>query len=279
MKKRIPLIIGILLIIISVCLLLYPYFINFINSFYSDSEIREYSKNINVLDEKQKQRFYDEAREYNSKLTERVVNFTFSSDSIIENYNDILNFNDGVMGYIKIPKIDVNLPIYHGSDESVLSKGAAHVPNTALPIGGKGNHTVISAHTAYPEQVFFDNLQDLTDGDYIYISVLGDTLIYQVCDMNIVEPTDVELLQSNKDKDLLSLVTCYPYAINSHRLIVTAEFISKSDENDTATEDIVTVIDSPKSNNFIIIFTVIIITMIVVIALIVIHKKGRRKNA
>lgn len=272
-------IIGILLIIFSFLSLLYPSLSNFVNSFYSDSKIENYSTNVNVLNDSQKRKYYAEAQEYNSMLNDRVTNFTFSSDSIVENYNDILNFNDGVMGYIKIPKIDVNLPIYHGSDESILSKGAAHVPNTAFPIGGKGNHTVISAHTAFPTQVFFDNLKDLTEGDCVYISVLGDTLIYEVCDINIVEPTDIELLQSNKDKDLLSLVTCYPYAVNSHRLIVTAEFVSKSDGNDTATQDTVTVLDGTGSNDlFLIIFTVILIVTIT-IAIVTVYKKGRRKNA
>lgn len=279
MKKRAPLVIGIILITISLLSLLYPFLSNYINSFYSNSEIENYSNNVNVLSSEDKNNYYKEAENYNSKLSDRVTNFTFSSESVIENYDDILNFNDGVIGYIEIPKIDVKLPIYHGSDESVLSKGSAHVPNTAFPIGGKGNHTVISAHTAFPTQVFFDNLKDLTEGDYVYISILDDTLTYQVCDINIVEPTDIELLQADKEKDLLSLITCYPYAVNSHRLIVTTKYIDKSDV--TATQDTVKVIDTHKSNNFILIIFTVLLIIAIVIAIIVVYKKkkGRKNNA
>lgn len=279
MKKRAPLVIGIILITISLLSLLYPFLSNYINSFYSNTEIENYSNNVNVLSSEDKNNYYKEAENYNLKLSDRVTNFTFSSESVVENYDDILNFNDGVIGYIEIPKIDVKLPIYHGSDESVLSKGAAHVPNTAFPIGGKGNHTVISAHTAFPTQVFFDNLKDLTEGDYVYISILDDTLTYQVCDINIVEPTDIELLQANKEKDLLSLITCYPYAVNSHRLIVTTKYIDKSDV--TATQDTVKVIDTHKSNNFILIIFTVLLIIAIVIAIIVVYKKkkGRKNNA
>lgn len=279
MKKRIPLIIGIILIIFSFLSILYPYLSNFINSFFSDTKIENYSMNVDTLDDNQKNEYYAAAKEYNSRLTDKVTNFTYSSESIVGNYNDILNFNDGVIGYIKIPKIDVSLPIYHGSDEDVLSKGAAHIPNTAFPISGKGNHTVISAHTAYPTQIFFDNLKDLTEGDYVYISVLGDTLTYEVCDINIVEPTDIELLQTNKDKDLLSLVTCYPYAVNSHRLIVTAEFVSKSVGNNTATQDTVTIIDNLEPNKFMLIIFTVMIAITIIVVIVVIFKKGCRKNA
>lgn len=274
MKKRAPLVIGIILITISLISLLYPFLSNSINSFYSNSEIENYSNNVNVLSSEDKNNYYKEAENYNIKLSDRVTKFTFSSESVVENYDAILNFNDGILGYIEIPKIDVKLPIYHGSDESVLSKGAAHVPNTAFPIGGKGNHTVISAHTAFPTQVFFDNLKDLTEGDYVYISILDDTLTYQVCDINIVEPTDIELLQANKEKDLLSLITCYPYAVNSHRLIVTTKYIDKSDV--TATQDTVKVIDTHKSNNFILIIFTILFVIAIMIAIIVVHKKSNK---
>ncbi len=232
--KKLYLILGSIFMMIALGFMLYPTISNVINSLNNNSTVEDYSESVKTLSVKEKQKYFSNAENYNKKLANRVSNISYSTDAFIDGYNDILNF-DGIIGYINIPKIDVNLPIYHGTDENVLSEGAAHLPNTAFPIGGKGNHTVISAHTAYPGKVFFDDLPDLTNGDLIYINILDEQLTYKVCDINIVDPDDISFLQVDENRDLLSLVTCYPYAVNSHRLIVTAEHIENSSSNDEVT--------------------------------------------
>ena len=130
---------------------------------------------------------------------------------------------DGQIGTINIPSIDCRLPIYHGSSEDMLTKGAVHLAGTAFPIGGSSARSVISAHTAFPGKIFFDRLSEVEIGESFSVTVLGDTFYYKVTEINIVLPDEVEYLQPVKDKDLITLVTCTPYALNTHRLLVTGE--------------------------------------------------------
>lgn len=127
----------------------------------------------------------------------------------------------GIIGIIKIPKIGVKLPIYHGTKEDTLARGAGHLYGTDLPVGGKGRHTVITAHTGLPNATMFDSLTDLKKGDYFYLDVQGETLRYKVFRINVVDPHDISLLQREKGRDLATLLTCTPYGVNSHRLLVT----------------------------------------------------------
>lgn len=238
--KKGSLIIGIIFLIVAFGFVLYPLISNTINNCFALSTIDNYkSKVANLKDSKS--RYLTDAEEYNHNLSKLVNDFTYSSDSVIDGYDNILNFGDGLIGYIEIPKINVKLPIYHGDRDKVLEKGVAHIPNTAFPIGGIGNHSVLSAHTGYPTQVFFDNLDDLAIGDEIKVSVLDETLIYKVTAKNIVKPDNISLLSVDDRKDLISLITCYPYGVNSHRLIVTAERLSEipstTDENKSSVEN------------------------------------------
>ena len=160
------------------------------------------------------------------------------------------------------------------SDPDVLKKGVAHIPNSALPTGGIGNNTVLSAHTGYPTQVFFDNLTELTVGDTINIYVLDNTLTYKITAKNIVEPDDTSLLNADDTKDLLSLITCYPYGVNSHRLIVTAERVIVSSTQDEAIEST----KSESENSFEIIISAIIVFPTAAI-IVTIARKRRKKYA
>lgn len=138
-----------------------------------------------------------------------------------DNYQDVLNVDgDGVMGYIEIPKIDVSLPIYHGTSEEALEKGAGHLDVTALPIGGEGNHSVISAHRGLPSAELFTRLDEMEKGDEFYIHVLDKTLAYEVDQIEVILPEELALLQPEDGKDLVTLLTCTPYAVNTHRLLV-----------------------------------------------------------
>lgn len=227
MKKRkensIYLIIGLLILILSAGVALYPSISNYINQKHSESDINEYTEQINTLNEASKDEFLKEAEDFNDELKDQGNDFIPLSESTVSGYNDILSFDSSIIGYIDIPAIDCYLPIRHGTTPGALDKGAVHLPNTAFPIGGLGNHSIITAHTAYVGQIFFDNIIYLVPGDEVYIKILGNTYTYVVVEQNKVLPTDFSKCQPDRNKDLLSLVTCYPYAQNTQRLVVTCE--------------------------------------------------------
>lgn len=269
--KKGSLIIGIIFLIVAFGFVLYPLISNTINNCFALSTIDNYKSKVADLKDS-KSKYLTDAEEYNHNLSKLVNDFTYSSDSVIDGYDNILNFGDGLIGYIDIPKINVKLPIYHGDRDKVLEKGVAHIPNTAFPIGGIGNHSVLSAHTGYPTQVFFDNLDDLVIGDEIKVSVLDETLIYKVTAKNIVKPDNISLLSVDDRKDLISLITCYPYGVNSHRLIVTAERLSEipstTDENKSSVENTI----SP-------ILVIVVVAILSAAVMLFIRKiKGKTKN-
>lgn len=184
----------------SLCFVLYPSASNAVNSFFAASTINNYAANLDSISAADRSQYLSAAAEYNNNLSELVNGFTYDVDSVIDGYDDILNFGDGLIGYIDISKINVKLPIYHGDEDKVLEKGVAHLPNTAFPIGGVGNHSVLSAHTGYPTQVFFDNLNELEIGDEIKVSVLDETLTYAVTAKTLLSPTTYRYCQLTKKK-------------------------------------------------------------------------------
>lgn len=270
-RSKCTLIIGIIFMTASLCFVLYPSVSNAVNSFFAASTINNYAANLDSISAADRSQYLSAAAEYNNNLSELVNGFTYDVDSVIDGYDDILNFGDGLIGYIDISKINVKLPIYHGDEDKVLEKGVAHLPNTAFPIGGVSNHSVLSAHTGYPTQVFFDNLNELEIGDEIKVSVLDETLTYAVTAKNIVKPDNISLLSVNEEKDLLSLITCYPYGVNSHRLIVTAERVSETASPDTT----IKAETNNRSFDFILL-AIIAIAITAVIATFAVRK--RRKN-
>ena len=139
-------------------------------------------------------------------------------------YNNILNVNgDGMMGFIDIPKINVYLPVYHGTSKVVLESGIGHLEGSSLPVGGENTHTVLSGHTGLSTKKLFTDLTEIKDGDLFFLHILGDVLAYKVISVDVVEPEDTTLLSIQKDKDLATLITCTPYGVNTHRLLVTGE--------------------------------------------------------
>lgn len=283
MKSKKFLIIGVAFIAISAGFILYPTVCNLINSFFSENVIESYDNNVNVISASDKSMYLSEAENYNNTLKNKVG--SFADTEYIDEYENILNFDNGIIGYLQIDKINVSLPIYHGSDnyetdEEVLKKGAVHLPNTSFPVGGNGCHSVISAHTGYPNQVFFDNLPKLENGDLIYIKILDETFVYSVCDKNVVSPDDTHLLDICEDRDLISLITCYPYGVNSHRLIITAE------RTTAPAQTYPTKYHSEPSGGVVIESKYIIISVIFILLFIffivfrkVLSKKGRDTNA
>lgn len=224
MKKKHIIIITVLLIVIGTGCLSFPAISDYINSLFNESRINGYNNNINSSSREEIDELYEEAEIYNEAVASKFFKGGLSSDyeEILNNYNSIMNFDDGLICYIEIPKINVKLPVYHGSEE-VLKKGAAHLEQTSFPIGGNNTHACISAHSGYPTQKFFDDIDELESGDMIYIHILNQKLSYEVYTTDVVLPDDTEQLNVETDRDLLTLITCYPYGINSHRLLVHAE--------------------------------------------------------
>ena len=225
MKNKILPILATIILIAAVGIFLYPTVSQWINEMLSESAIMQYNDTVDTLSIEGKAALLAEAEEYNRGLNE-VVSDSFSSEAFEgdERYNNILNITEnGQIGTINIPSIDCRLPIYHGSSEDMLSKGAVHLAGTAFPIGGSSTRSVISAHTAFPGKIFFDRLSEVEIGNEFSVTVLGDTLYYRVVDVNVVLPDETEYLVPEKGKDLITLVTCTPYSVNSHRLLVTGE--------------------------------------------------------
>ena len=225
MKNKILPILATIILIAAAGIFLYPTVSQWINEMLSESAIMQYNDTVDTLSIEGKAALLAEAEEYNRGLNE-VVSDSFSSEAFEgdERYNNILNITEnGQIGTINIPSIDCRLPIYHGSSEDMLSKGAVHLAGTAFPIGGSSTRSVISAHTAFPGKIFFDRLSEVEIGNEFSVTVLGDTLYYRVIDVNVVLPDETEYLVPEKDKDLITLVTCTPYSVNSHRLLVTGE--------------------------------------------------------
>ena len=203
---------------------LYPAVSNFLAERNQQNVIHTYQAKVESSDPEALEEAWAEAVEYNENLAGDPVHDPFIMGSgyvLPDNYEEVLNINgDGVMGYIDIPKIDVYLPIYHGTSEETLQKGAGHLEATALPIGGEGNHPVISAHRGLPSAELFTRLDEMDIGDVFYIHILDETLAYEVDQIETILPEELSLLQPEKGKDLVTLLTCTPYAVNTHRLLV-----------------------------------------------------------
>ena len=225
MKNKILPVIAAVILIAAFGVALYPTVSQGINQLMSESAITQYNDTVDTLSAAEKTRQLAAAEEYNHGLSERVAD-SFSAEAFVsdESYLRILNVTEnGQIGTIDIPSIDCRLPIYHGSGEDMLTKGAVHLAGTAFPIGSDSARSVISAHTAYPGKIFFDRLTEVKIGDRFSVTVLGDTYYYKVVEINTVLPDETEYLLPEKGRDLVTLVTCTPYSVNTHRLLVTGE--------------------------------------------------------
>lgn len=253
-----------------------------INTAYANNTVDNYSKNVETMPREKVIEMIQEAEQYNARLSTMASTYTMPDFDFKEDYNKILDVTgDGVMGSVEIPVIDVRLPIYHGTDDEFLDDGAGHLIGTSFPIGGQSTHAVISAHTAFPGKLFFDKLTELKEGDTFFINVLDRTLEYKVTDIQVVLPSEGQSLSIVKDKDLVTLVTCTPYSINTHRLLVTGERVPSSyslssdrDNTDSAS------IDSPttSSNSFGLYIVVGIAVLIIVAALTVVLVKRKKSR-
>ena len=228
MNKKITTIILILMFTAGLSLLLYPFTANQWNNYRQSRLITTYDETVAALDESGQIDYESEwqkALAYNEALDPYILPDSFSTAQVpeegSEEYLSCLNLtSDGMMGYVQIPKINVKIPIYHTTNEDVLQKAAGHLAGSSLPVGGEGSHAVISAHRGLPSAALFTDLDKLTEGDHFLLSILDDTLCYEVDQISVVDPTDTKALVSEAGQDLVTLLTCTPYGVNSHRLLV-----------------------------------------------------------
>ena len=246
MKKKGILILALLLLIAGGGIFAYPSISDAVHQIQSDSSIKGYQKQVKETDETAMNAMIAEAEAFNKTLSDTLSTDPFQTGTVEPylddmEYNSLLNVN-GLMGYIDIPVIDVYLPVYHGTSAATLKKGAGHLYGSALPVGGEGTHSVISAHRGLPSAKMFTDLDQVQMGDVFYFHVLNRILAYQVDKIEVVEPTELSSLDPVPGEEYMTLFTCTPYGINSHRLLVrgvripyevtTAEEAAKSaDEN------------------------------------------------
>ena len=224
MKKALPLIAVLLVFLIGVGVLVYPLLSAVVNNIAARQGVEDYEVAVEEMDTSDVDKMIASAQAYNDSLHRVILTDPFDEASyglIGDNYTESLNVDgNGLIGYVDIPKIDVYLPVYHGTSIDVLSRAAGHLEHTSLPIGGPSTHCVISAHSAFPTQTFFDYLEDMEVGDVFYLHVLNMVLKYEVDEINVVLPEDTKDLYIVDGEDLVTLLTCTPYSVNTHRLLV-----------------------------------------------------------
>lgn len=265
MKTKIFFISLCVLAAVGIGFLIYPNIADYINSKNNETVISNYNTSTQTMSDEEINSELAKAQNFNELLAKSALNDEEKDEynAAMSEYENILNYDD-IMCTIEIPKINVDLPVYHDSTdrEEKLKKGCVHLANTSLPIGGASTHAVISAHSGYPEQVFFDELDKLEIGDTFKINVLNKTLTYKVCEINIVDPDDSSKLEIENGKDYVTLVTCYPYSINTHRLCVRGERVEDT-ITDTATAD--EVISNDNHNDLTLVFIILGISLLVVL--------------
>ena len=220
MKKHLSTIFLFLIFFIGLSLLLYPTFADWWNSFHQSRAVASYVEQVANMDDDQYQEIWNAAWNYNRSLIDRPNDYLLS-DEQRQHYNSLLNVGgNGIMGYIEIPKIDIVYPIYHGTDEAVLQIAIGHLDWTSMPVGGEGSHCVVSGHRGLPSARLFTDLDQMEIGDTFLLRVLDEVLTYEVDQIKIVEPQETDDLLIVEGEDLCTLITCTPYGINSHRMLV-----------------------------------------------------------
>lgn len=214
----------------GVALLVYPTFSDYWNSLHQSRAIVNYVENMANIDDEHYEELWADAAAYNEVLGENGINWMLS-DEEKEEYREYLKIDDsGIMAYIDIPVINCSLPIYHGTSEAILQTAVGHIEGSSLPVGGESSHCVLSGHRGLPSARLFTDLDKLVEGDTFMIHTLDATLTYEVDQIRIVEPTDLSDLQIEEGKDFCTLVTCTPYGINTHRLLVRGHRIANAEE-------------------------------------------------
>lgn len=229
MKKHLSTIILVLILVVGLSLILYPTFADWWNSFHQSRAIADYDSFLDDLSDEDYTHLFEAASTYNEELNQ--IKFPFMYFDELEGYHDLLNVTgNGIMGYIDIPKIKIELPVYHGTSEGVLQVAVGHVEGSSLPVGGENTHCVLSAHRGLPSAKLFTDLDQMEIGDIFTLTVIDRVLTYQVDQIKIVLPSEVEDLYVTEGEDYCTLLTCTPYGINTHRMLVRGTRIDNIEE-------------------------------------------------
>ncbi len=278
MKNKAMYILLVLIFVAGLSLLLYPTISNAYNDYLHSKAIVEYAEQVDNMEQEMFLKEWEKTETYNRSLAERSNPFALSQTQE-QQYWELLDLTGkGIMAYVEIPAVDVVLPIAHGTEESTLKEYVGHIEWSSLPIGGESTHCVVSGHRGLPSSELFTNIDHLELGDEFYIHVLGETLHYQVCNIAVVEPQDQRLLSIVEGKDLVTLVTCTPYGINSHRLLVQGIRMGTQDaaqqiivKNETTGVDVMVLIP-------IILVAIAVVVFVVMLLSSIKKKKGGKTN-
>ena len=269
-KSRLSTVLIILILLIGLAIMAYPTFSDWWNSFHQSRAIASYTEAVEELDPKMMNAMLKAADDYNKRLLRKANRYSMS-DEELEEYESLLDLTgSGVMGYIQIKSIGVNLPIYHGTDESILQIAIGHIQGTSLPVGGTSTHSALSGHRGLPSAKLFSDLDKMKEGDTFTITVLNRTLTYQVDQIEVVLPEEIEGLSITAGQDYCTLITCTPYGINTHRLLVRGKRI------DNIAGEYVILPDAAEIPSFVVI-TVIVLPLIFVVLLLLLVYYRRRK--
>lgn len=235
--KKIRVIFCVIIFITGLGIASYPFISNMVAQRHASQVVKDYETNVEEMDEEKIDAMKEAAKKYNEQLSNVVsVDDENENNEQGESYVDLLNIGES-LGYITIPKINVNLPIYNGTSQDVLSKGVGHMEQSSYPLGGESTHCVLTGHRGLPSAVLFTDLDKLEIGDEFYLHVLDEILAYKVDQIKVVEPNESGDLEIIDGKDYCTLVTCTPYAINSHRLLVRGERTEYKGEQDKQTKN------------------------------------------
>lgn len=238
MRRRLPVVLAVIVCLTGLGVLLYPTVSNWWNLWMQSRLISEYERKVEELDTEEFTEIYDAARIYNEKLYQLGISFAdvdanderLSVDG--QNYDQLLNINgNGVMGYVVIDKIGVRLAISHGTEDAVLHDGVGHLEGSSLPVGGENTHAALFGHRGLPSALLFTDLDQMETGDYFQVNVLGRILNYQVDQILVIEPSETQPLEIVEGKDYVTLVTCTPYAVNTHRLLIRGIRVEEGTDN------------------------------------------------
>lgn len=268
-KINISTIILILIFLVGLSLLLYPTVSDYWNSFHQSRAIAKYTEQVAELNNDLYKQLWEDAAAYNERLLTKPNRYKMTSEEKAE-YESLLNVSgNGIIGYIEIEKINCSLPVYHGTAESALQIAAGHIEGTSLPVGGASTHCVISGHRGLPRAKLFTNLDKLVEGDTFELHILNEILTYEVDQISVVEPDEVEKLEIEEGKDYCTLVTCTPYGINTHRLLVRGHRVANREKPEEETIVSETVQEETKAGFSIIPLVAVLIFIILVILLLI----------
>lgn len=274
MRNKLTTILLVLAFFAGLSLLLYPTVSDYWNSLHASQAVADYAENVRNLEAEKYEQVLQDARNYNQMLPYKHTTFALSEEDKGA-YDTLLDISGtGVMGYIEIPTINISLPVYHGTEDAVLQIAVGHLEWSSLPVGGEDTHCVLSGHRGLPSAKLFTNLDKLVVGDKFVMRVLDEVLTYEVDQILIVEPTDVSTLIIEAGKDLCTLVTCTPYGINSHRLLVRGHRIENQEEAQAirVTSDAIQI--EP-----LIVAPAVALTMLLVLLVILLVSGGKTKSA